>query len=113
MEFKYNDAKMWFDEDTETIFLEGTFRLNIDQYEGMTKVLNDILSQKPDKLKLDLTSLEFLNSSGINVIAKFVIAVRNGNEVALTVCGNTGIPWQGKSLPNLKKLYPAVDLVMS
>ncbi len=113
MEFTHNDARMWYDADTRTIFLEGTFRLNMDQYEGMTKVFNDVLAQKPDRLKLDLTGLEFLNSSGINVIAKFVIAVRNGNEVALTVCGNRGIPWQGKSLPNLKKLHPAVDLVMN
>ena len=40
------------------------------------------------------------------MLAKFVINVRKKGEVGLTVLGSQKIPWQGKSLPNLKKLYP-------
>lgn len=112
MDFSTDGARLWYESETKTIFLEGVMRLNTDAYKDMSKVLNDILATNPDTLTLDCTSLEFLNSSGINVIARFVIAVRNGKTVSLTVRGSKNIPWQGKSLPNLKKLYSAVKLVI-
>lgn len=112
MKFESQYAKMWFEEESKTVFLEGTFRLNADEYSAMSDALNEVLVGKPSTLKLDLTGLEFLNSSGINVIAKFVIAVRNLSTVALTVRGCKKIPWQGKSLPNLKKIHPGIALII-
>lgn len=103
---------MWLDDTTGTIAIEGIFRLSTDQYEDMSKQLHEVLAAKPASLTLDLTGLEFLNSSGINVIAKFVIAVRNDGAVKLAVKGSKSIPWQSKSLPNLQKLYSAIDLTI-
>lgn len=103
---------MWLDESSGTISIEGIFRLSTDQYEEMSTQLREVLDTKPTSLTLDLTSLEFLNSSGINVIAKFVIAVRNDGGTKLAVKGSQSIPWQSKSLPNLKKLYSKIDLTI-
>ncbi len=112
MEFTTDNAKIWLDTYKKTVFLTGTFRLSNDQYDNMTLILNDSLAAIPAGLTIDLTGLELLNSSGINVIAKFVIGVRNGKGTDLTIHGSKEIPWQGKSLPNLKKLFPALNLVI-
>jgi hypothetical protein len=66
-----------------------------------------------------LRKLEFLNSSGINVLSKFIIKVRqhrerqfkeNQPETAMTVYGSQTIPWQNKSIKNLQRLMPSLEL---
>ncbi len=112
IEINTPDYRVWYDEPRNSIVLEGSFRLNGPLYTPIREMLENILAQKPSALRLDLTGLKFLNSSGINVLAKFAILVRNEGATALSVVGSQKIPWQEKSLPNLKKLYPALELVI-
>ena len=110
-EIKTAEYRVW--KDGATIYYEGTMRLSgNDAYAPIQKLMDDVLATKATPITLDLTNLEFLNSSGINLLAKFTIGVRKSAGVDLVVKGSTKIPWQGKSLPNLKKLYPAVSLVI-
>jgi hypothetical protein len=112
IEINTPDYRVWYDETRNTIAMEGSFRLNGPLYTPIREMLENILAQKPAALRLDLTELKFLNSSGINVLAKFAILVRNEGNTALSVVGSQKIPWQEKSLPNLKKLHPALELVI-
>lgn len=112
IEINTPDYRVWYDQTRSTISLEGSFRLNGPMYDPIKDMLENILAQKPSALRLDLTELKFLNSSGINVLAKFTILVRNEGNVAFSVAGSKKIPWQEKSLPNLKKLYPGLELVI-
>lgn len=112
MEIKTNDYRVWAD--GATIHYEGTMRLSgTDAYAPILEIMQAVLATQPQAIVLDLTELEFLNSSGINLLAKFTIEVRKKGSVGLSVKGSTRIPWQSKSLPNLKKLYPAVELEIS
>lgn len=111
MEIKTDEYRVWTD--GATIHYEGTMRLSGGEaYVPIQQMMNGVLAQKPTLITLDLTGLQFLNSSGINLFAKFTIEVRKQPDVGLQVKGSTRVPWQSKSLPNLKKLYPAVDLVI-
>ena len=113
MEISSPDYRVWYDEGRGTVVMEGSFRLNGPLYAPISELLDKVLALKPAALRLDLTELKFLNSSGINVLAKFTIQVRNAGGLTLSVVGSHKIPWQEKSLPNLKKLYPALDLVIA
>ena len=55
-------------------------------------------------------ALEFLNSSGISILSKFVISVRKKKNISITVKGSNSIPCQGKYLKNLQRLMPNLKL---
>lgn len=111
-EIKTAEYRVWAE--AATIHYEGTMRLSGNEaYAPIQDLMSQLLAAKPPRITLDLTGLEFLNSSGINLFAKFTIEVRKQPDVGLEVKGSTRIPWQSKSLPNLKKLYPALELIIS
>ena len=111
MEIKSNEYRVW----TEgvTIHYEGTMRLSgTEAYAPILELMQQVLASKPSRVVLDLSELEFLNSSGINLLAKFTIDVRKQPDIGMLVIGSTKIPWQAKSLPNLQKLHRAVELTI-
>jgi hypothetical protein len=111
MEIKTNEYRVW--NDAATIHFEGTMRLSgTEAYAPILDLMHEVTATKPATVVLDLTELEFLNSSGINLLAKFTIEVRKQPGLGLTVKGSTRIPWQSKSLPNLKKLHSATELII-
>jgi hypothetical protein len=111
MEIKDDYYSVTFDEEKLMIIFEGTFRLNgTEGYKTITDMLNKVAEEATSQLTVDLTNLQFLNSSGINTLLKFVIRVRDKGTIGLLVKGNEDLSWQKKSLSNLQKLMP--DLVL-
>jgi hypothetical protein len=74
------------------------------------QVLTAAADAKPATLTLDLRTLQFLNSSGINTLAKFVLHVRQYNATQVVMKGSHRVPWQGKSLKNFQRLLPGLRL---
>lgn len=98
-----------WDEATRTVALKGILRLNgLEEYAPIAQLLSTAVPK--GSMTLDLRGLEFLNSSGIATLSKFVIEVRNRKSVDLTVLGSKAVSWQGKSLINLCKLMPSLRM---
>ena len=94
------------------ITFKGTMRLRgLNEYQPISELL-DKACNSSDNLSLDLKSLEFLNSSGIAMLSKFIITARKNEAMQITIIGSKDIPWQGKSLNNLKRLMPSLELVL-
>jgi len=111
MEIKTDDYSVRYDEATATISCAGSLRLSgMEEYAPILEMLNNAAEQQAEQLNLDLRNLEFLNSSGINVLSKFVIHVRQRKSPQINVKGSTKIPWQSKSLKNLQRLLPTLEL---
>lgn len=111
MEIKGGNYRVWYDPNEVTVYFEGILRLGGPQeYQPIENLLDKVLESNPTKITLDLRALNFLNSSGINVLYKFAIATRKKGELQLGVRGSKNVPWQGKSLPNLKKFNQNFEL---
>lgn len=108
---KAEDYEVMYESNTTTVTLSGSLRLSgLEDTNPVIKLLNEILEENPCLITVNLQELEFLNSSGINMLSKFVIKVRQKKDTSLTVLASTKIPWQGKSLRNLQKLMPSLEL---
>ena len=113
MEIKGINYRVWYDPAEVIIYFEGILRLGGPQeYQPIEDLMDKVLLTEPRRITLDVRALNFLNSSGINVLYKFAIATRKKGDLQLVVRGSKSIPWQGKSLPNLKKFNSNFELIL-
>jgi hypothetical protein len=111
MEIKTEDYKVFYDISASTIFCQGSLRLNgMEEYADILQLLYDALERESNALTLDLQELRFLNSSGISMLSKFAIEVRKKRSIQIIAIGSKDIPWQSKSLKNLQRLLPSLQL---
>ena len=110
-EFQGDDYKVTYDPTTATVTCQGAFRLYGEAgYESLAEVLDQVADQRVPLITLNLKELEFLNSSGVNTISKFIIKVRNDRISQVLIIGNPNINWQMKSLKNLQRLMPTLQV---
>ena len=98
---------------SSSVSLSGTIRLQTtEEYEPIMQILRKTLAsvEAGEVICVDFRQLRFLNSSGINAISRFVIAARKEDRALLRILGNQDIYWQQKSLTNLQKLWPKVQI---
>jgi hypothetical protein len=110
MEINHADYQVNYSPDTATIVCSGSFRLNGPEYGPILEVLGAAADAGHAVLTLDVSGLQFLNSSGINTLSKFVMQMRKQPASQLVVKGSEQYPWQKKSLVNLQRLLPNLRL---
>jgi hypothetical protein len=111
MDIIHEDYQVRYDAATATVICQGSFRLRgTEEYAPILQVLTAAADAKPAMLTLDLRTLRFLNSSGINTLAKFVLHVRQSKATQVVMKGSHRVPWQEKSLKNFQRLLPGLQL---
>ncbi|WP_448573882.1 slr1659 superfamily regulator [Trichothermofontia sp.] len=110
MEIKTDDYVVRYEPETATVFFRGFLRLEgMEEYRPIMDLLLDVLAKSP-VLTVNLRELEFLNSSGISMLSMFVVKVRQKGDAALVFQGSDQVLWQAKSLKNLQRLMPSLQL---
>ncbi|MEG4803402.1 hypothetical protein QUB63_10890 [Microcoleus sp. ARI1-B5] len=110
-EIQAQDYSIQYDPQSVTVCFQGELSLDgAPDYAPIVQLLDEVAQNEPPTITLNLKKLEFVNSSGINMLSKFVISVRKKKTIQLLVLGSNDVPWQQKSLKNLEKLLPTLQL---
>ncbi len=110
MEIRTNDYTVTYDPDSATVVIRGFLRLEgVDGYQPVMDLLLTA-AETAETCIVDLQELEFLNSSGISMLSMFVVKIRQRGNIHLTFRGSDQILWQTKSLKNLQRLMPSLNL---
>jgi hypothetical protein len=111
MEIRGEDYLVNYNSTRNAVEFSGTLRLRDSvEYQNLSDMLQTVYSNAPAELVLDFKNLQFLNSSGINTISKFIINARKSEGVQIKIIGNNEVSWQQKSLRNLQKLWASVQI---
>jgi hypothetical protein len=111
MEITHEDYQVHYDEANAVVTCHGSFRLHGgDEYQPILDLLITAADAKPETLTLDVRELQFLNSSGINTLSKFILRVRKNQVSQVLIQGSTRYPWQAKSLKNFQRLLPGLQM---
>lgn len=110
MDIKTDEYSVIHDPETSTVVIQGFLRLDgMEEYQPIMDLLLGAI-EGASTLALDLTDLEFLNSSGISTLSMFVVKVRERKDVHLVLKGSERVLWQTRSLKNLQRLMPSLTL---
>jgi hypothetical protein len=113
MEISGETYRVAYDDVENTVTFEGTLRLRgMAEYSPIKELLDQVACAGSGAITLDLRGLRFLNSAGTNLLFQFAIKLHAQSMERVIVLGAADIPWQGRSLPNLEKLFPGLQLVM-
>ncbi|MDM8568492.1 hypothetical protein QUF50_03050 [Thiotrichales bacterium HSG1] len=110
MEIKADKYSIVYDQNDSIVRCSGTLLLNgAKEYEPILQLFNTATGS--GDLTIDLYELKFLNSSGINMITRFIINVFDIEvlEINLTIRGRKMVAWQEKLLKNLQRLTPSLN----
>ena len=113
MEVIYDEYKVIYIQEEEKVKFAGEIRLRTTKdYLEIYDLLQKAFDESDSGLTLDLTELNFLNSSGVITISRFILSARKvrASLKKITCLGSSQISWQKKTLPNFLKIWSDLKL---
>jgi len=104
-----------YNPETATVTCEGSLLLNgAPAYEPILHLLKQAAEAHAQKtLNLDIRGIKFLNSSGINMMTKFIMYLNTLDESErpdLLVTAYQHVSWQKRLCVNLGRLMPTMKM---
>ncbi len=113
MEITGDEYKAIYIQEEQKIKLSGELRLrDTQEYSEIANLLQSAFDESDSGITLDLTELNFLNSSGVSTISKFVLYARKqaASSKKIKCLGSNQIFWQKKTLTNFVRIWSDLEL---
>jgi hypothetical protein len=106
--------EIWAEDNKNTVFFKGALRLSgMEDYAPVLEMLQERLTTLHQPIVLDLRELDFLYSSGITMLSRFVIEARDRTGIDLYFFASSSIAWHARSLKNLQRLMPNLTIQLT
>lgn len=113
MTLKGDNYTVEYIQSSNLIVFRGVLRLQgREHYQEIYELLTKTIAITESVLSIDMSKLEFLNSSGISSLCLFAIHLRDIPGKRVLITGSNGISWQAKSLGNLLKFTNKIQLTL-
>lgn len=110
LEVKGEHFAIVYDNNSKTVNFSGRVRLRgLQEYTVVFELFDKVLERNRNSITLDLQNLELLNSSGIDMLSKFIITTRKKKTVGINIVGDSSKAWQARLLKNLQRLMPKLE----
>jgi hypothetical protein len=109
LEVKGEHFNIVYDNNSKTVNFTGKVRLRgLQEYTVVFDLFDKVLERNKN-LIIDLQNLELINSSGIDMLSKFIITARKKKTVQINIIGSSTKTWQTRLLKNLQRLMPKLQ----
>jgi hypothetical protein len=107
LEIKGETFNIFYDNNSKAVNFTGKVRLRgLQEYTVVFDLFDRVIEVNTDLITLDLQNLELINSSGIDMLSKFIITTRKKKTVQINIIGSNAKTWQARLLKNLQRLMP-------
>ncbi len=109
LEIKGENFNIFYDNSSKAVNFTGRVRMRgLQEYAVVFDLFDKVLEREKHSITLDLQNLELINSSGIDMLSKFIITARKKKVVRITIIGSSAKAWQTRLLKNFNKLMPTL-----
>lgn len=110
LEVKGENFHIFYSHNSKVVNFAGRVRMRgLQEYTVVFDLFDKVIEIDKDVITLDLQDLELINSSGIDMLSKFIITTRKQKTVQINVIGSSSKNWQTRLLKNFQRLMPKLQ----
>jgi hypothetical protein len=109
MEIAGDRYRIVYDPAASAVAFQGILRSE-DRFPLNKQLIDAVAAKVPKQVTLDVRQLEFLNSSGVVLLFKFIADLHDLIGSQIIIRGSTRYPWQVRWLRDMSKFIPELRL---